>query len=242
MTGFPPPSDRPETAQSASRALVLALFRPVLFAFAAIGITIGVLLVLPHGASQVATAPPPPPPDTVAAEAALPAPEPAPQLNAQDFQGFQMGPPATQGQPQQQADAEPPASDRYELTLRLETGDTIEKMLADIDVPEADRKEIDEKLRALLKKQKLAVGETITLLMQTLGDQPDAPRVLSLSVRPQPEHEYVITRKDDGGYNAEHKTYKVSPRIVRVEGSRHGSLQQSGAAAGAPSGCRYPTS
>ena len=43
-------------------------------------------------------------------------------------------------------------------TLRLETGDTIEKMLADIDVPEADRKEIDEKLRALLKKQKLAVG------------------------------------------------------------------------------------
>ena len=35
---------------------------------------------------------------------------------------------------------EPAASDHYELTLRLEKGDTIEKMLADIDVPEADRK------------------------------------------------------------------------------------------------------
>ncbi len=35
-----------------------------------------------------------------------------------------------------------PASDLYELTLRLEKGDTVEKMLADIDVPEADRKQI----------------------------------------------------------------------------------------------------
>ena len=237
MTGSPPSSDRPEIAQSASRAPVLALFRPVLFAFAAIGITIGVLLVLPHhDAPAVATAPPAPPPNTVVAETAVPAPEPAPPINAQDFQGFQMGPPAAQPPQQQQADAEPPASDRYELTLRLERGDTIEKMLADIDVAEADRKEIDEKLRSLLKKQKLAVGETITLSMQTLSDQPDAPRVLSLSVRPQPEREYLITRKDDGSYSAEQKTYKVSPRIVRVEGSRHGSLQQSGVSAGAPSG------
>ncbi|MEI6202713.1 MAG: M23 family metallopeptidase, partial [Enhydrobacter sp.] len=123
----------------------------------------------------------------------------------------------------------------YELTLRLERGDTVEKMLADIDVPEADRKQIAERLQSLLKKRKLAVGETIELMMQTLPDQPDAPRVLSLSVRPQPEREFLITRKDDGSYAGEEKVYKVTPRIVRVEGSRHGSLQQSGVAAGAPS-------
>ena len=71
-------------------------------------------------------------------------------------------------------------------------------------------------------------------MMQTIPEQPDAPRVLSLSVRPQPEREYVVARKDDGTYDAEEKIYKVSPRIVRVEGVREGSVQQSGAKAGAP--------
>ena len=54
-------------------------------------------------------------------------------------------------------------------------------------------------------------------MIQTVPDQPDAPRVLSLTVRPQPEHEYIVTRKDDGSYAGEEKIYKVSPRIVRVE-------------------------
>jgi murein DD-endopeptidase MepM/ murein hydrolase activator NlpD len=139
-----------------------------------------------------------------------------------------MKPGATPGEP------DPPASDRYELTLRLEKGDTIEKMLADIEVPEADRKQLDEKLRALLKKQKLAVGEAINLVIQTVPDQPDAPRVLSLTVRPQPEHEYIVARKDDGSYAGEEKIYKVSPRIVRVETEIAGSLSQSGIKAGAP--------
>ena len=74
--------------------------------------------------------------------------------------------------------------------------------------------------RRLLKKRKLAVGEALALVIQTLAEQPDAPRVLSLSVRPQPEQEFIVTRKDDGTYTGEEKTYKVSPRIVRVEGTR----------------------
>src|SRR5262245_46805796 len=89
-------------------------------------------------------------------------------------------------------------------------------------------------LRALLKKQKLAVGESINLTIQTIPDQPDAPRVLALSVRPQPEREYIVTRKDDGSYMGEEKIYKVSPRIVRVETETSGGLQQSGMKAGAP--------
>ncbi len=174
---------------------------------------------------------PPPPPQAAAAlpPIVLADPEPAPPLSAADFKGFGMKP------PDQAADAEPPASDRYELTLRLERGDTVEKMLADINVAEVDRKQIAEKLQGLLKKKKLAAGETIELRMQTMPEQPDAPRLMSLSVRPQPEREYIITRQDDGSYDAEEKTYKVSPRIVRVESERNGSLQQSGMKAGAPS-------
>jgi murein DD-endopeptidase MepM/ murein hydrolase activator NlpD len=184
----------------------------------------------------------------IVAETAFPDPDPAPPvspadfkgggLNAGDFKGFQTAPPpAEQAQPQ--GDPEPPVPDRYELTLRLEKGDTIDKMLADIDVPEADRKAIAGALRAILKKRRIAAGEEIELEMQTMpGQSPgqsDGPRVLSLSVRPQPEREYIVKRQDDGSYAGEEKTYRVSPRIVRVAGERHGSLQSSGIAGGAPS-------
>ncbi|MFZ5784776.1 MAG: peptidoglycan DD-metalloendopeptidase family protein [Pseudomonadota bacterium] len=159
----------------------------------------------------------------------LPEAEPPPPLAAADFSGFQDRPAEAVSEP------EAPTSERYELTLRLERGDTVEKLLADIDVAEADRRQIGDKLRALLKKRRLPAGETIELELQTLAEQPDSPRVLSLSVRPQPEREYIITRREDGNYSGEEKVYKVSPRIVRVEGVRAGSLQQSGVKLGAPS-------
>ena len=236
MTDSPPPSGRPETAKKAAPGTLFVLLRPLLFAIGAIGLTIGLLVLMQQpnkpAEPRVAQASKPPP-ATKSPEVTLPNSEPAPPIGAADFQsgfgGFGMKPGATPGEP-----PEPPASDRYELTLRLEKGDTIEKMLADIDVPESDRKQLDEKLRALLKKQKLAVGESIVLLIQTVPDQPDSPRVLSLTVRPQPEHEYIVTRKDDGSYAGEEKIYKVSPRIVRVDTEIQGSLQQSGVKAGAP--------
>jgi len=101
-------------------------------------------------------------------------------------------------------------------------------------VPEDERKQIAQKLQGLLKKQRLAIGESIQLLMQTLPERPDAPRVLSLSVRPQPEREYVITRQNDGSYDADEKIYKVSPRIVRIESQRNGAVVQSGVKSGVP--------
>lgn len=235
MTDFPSPSDRPKAAKS----IAFALFRPVLFAVGVIALALGGLVFTHRSNPEIAGLERQVPAPPAAGPIVLVDSEPAPPLTAAELKGsafqglelkgFQMKPPDPAAEP------EPPASDRYELTLRLERGDTVEKMLADIDVPEADRKQVAEKLQTLLKKKKLATGETIELLMQTMPEQPDAPRVLSLSVRPQPEREYVVSRKDDGTYDAEEKTYKVSPRIVRVEGERDGSLQQSGIKAGAPS-------
>ena len=220
MTDFPSPSGRSKTAKS----LAFALFRPVLFAIGVIVLALGGLVLTHRSNPEIAAlptmtpqaAPPAPSPPVVSPPVVLADPEPAPPVSSAELKGFQMKP------ADQIAEPEPPASDRYELTLRLERGDTIQKMLADIDVPEADRKQIAEKLQGLLKKKKLATGETIELLMQTLPDQPDAPRVLTLSVRPQPEREFIISRQDDGTYAAEEKIYKVSPRIVRVEGERNG--------------------
>ena len=242
MTDFPSPSDRPNSPKGQT----FGLFRPVLFAIGVIGLAMGGLVLSHRSNPQIAALPLKAEPGAAAVEQQAPPPsvpviladsQPAPPVTAADFgksgpldlRGFQMKP------PEPTADADPPASDIYELTLRLEKGDTVEKMLADIDVVEAERKQVAEKLHSLLKKRRLAVGETIELTMQTIPEQPDAPRVLAMSVRPQPEREYIVSRKDDGSYEAEEKIYKVSPRIVRVEGEREGSLQQSGIKAGAPS-------
>lgn len=228
MTDFPPPSDRPKSANRAA----LSLFRPVLFAVGAIGLTLGVLLLIhqrPALRQETQSENAAPKAADVDIAAVLPPPPSAPPITVADFSGFQLKP----ADPQQ-ADQEQSASDRYELTLRLERGDTVEKMLADIQVPEDDRKAINNALQARLKKTKLAVGESIALVIQTLADQPDAPRVLSLSVRPQPEREYLVMRRDDGSYAGEEKTYKVSPRIVRVETDIQGSFQGAGIKAGAP--------
>ena len=244
MTDSPSPSGRSKTAKSWAFGLV----RPVLFAVGVIGLALGGLVLSHRSNPEIAALPPPPPnlpiPTPAAAPIILADSEPAPPIAPSDFKslpptlgtnlggdlrGFSMKPPEPNSEP------EPPASDRYELTLRLEKGDTVDKMLADIDVPEADRKQIHERLAALLKKKRLAAGEEIELLLQNVPEHPDAPRVLSLSVRPQPEREYIITRRDDGTYDGEEKIYKVSPRIVRVEAERHGSLEQSGVRLGVPS-------
>jgi murein DD-endopeptidase MepM/ murein hydrolase activator NlpD len=236
MTDFPSPSDRSKTAKSSA----FGLFGPVLFAIGIISLALGALVLAHRSNPEIAglPVPKPPPAPQVAAPATpitLPHSEPAPPIAPSDFRALSSDFRGFSTKPPEPAEPELPASDRYELTMRLEKGDTIEKMLSDIDVPEADRKQIHEKLTALLKKKKLPIGEEIELLLQNVPEQPDAPRVLSLSVRPQPEREYIITRREDGTYEGEEKTYKVGPRIVRVDGERHGSLEQSGVKLGAPS-------
>lgn len=240
MTDFPSPSDRPKSAKSTAFGVIWPVLGAIGLIAGTLFLALGGLLITQRPIPDIETAQAEPPPLVLAnlaladIELSPPPPLTSAEFKSSTFQpielkGFQMKPPDPAAEP------EPAASDRYELTLRLERGDTVEKMLADIDVPEADRKQIAEKLQKLLKKKKLATGETIELLMQTMPEQPDAPRVLSLSVRPQPEREYIISRQDDGSYDAEEKVYKVSPRIVRVETERDGSLQQSGIKAGAPS-------
>ncbi len=228
MTGFPPPSGRSERAKPA----LSALLRPVLFATTTIGLALGILVVVHRPNAPAA----PPSTSPVAPETIVLAdPEPARPVRAADFKGFQGFQGTPRQPPPQPADPEPPPGDRYDLTLRLEKGDTIDKILADIDVPEADRKQIAQALQAILKKRRIAPGEEIRLEIQTPSGPSDTPTVLSLSIRPQPEREFLVRRQEDGSYSGEEKTYRVSPRIVRVQGERTGPLEQSGVAAGAPS-------
>ena len=124
--------------------------------------------------------------------------------------------------------------DPYDLELRLQRGDTLDGMLADIGVPDDDRAGIAHALGGFLRRHPLAAGEAVQLSLQAGPDAPDSPHVLSLLVRPEAEREYSVTRDPAGAYSAEEKIYEVRPRIVRVAARRAGSLMESGRAAGAP--------
>src|SRR5690349_7587867 len=103
-----------------------ALFRPVIFVPTATGLVLGSLVMLDRPSPPPAPQPVPP---AAVKPIVLPDPEPSPPITATDFrgfQGFQAKPSQPPPQPQP-ADPDPPTSDRYDLTVRLEKGDTIDK-------------------------------------------------------------------------------------------------------------------
>ena len=235
MTDSPPPSGRPESATTA----LFVLFRPVLFAVGAIGLTLGALVLLHQWQSR---RPAPRRPrsrrnDGRSCPIRRPLPPPVTDADlksftAGDFKGFQAGQPP--GRPSQQ----PPRPrsrrrrDRYELTLRLEKGDTIEKMLADIDVPEADRKQIDQALQAILKKRRIAVGEEIELEMQTMPEPArraaravavGAPAARARVHRQAPRRRHLRRRGEDLPRQPAHRAgRRRAARLAAAERHRRG--------------------
>jgi murein DD-endopeptidase MepM/ murein hydrolase activator NlpD len=207
MTGSPLPSDRPATATAALWSL--------LFATGVLATTAAVVFALDRAIDLHLTAP--------AANIAIELPptdiEAAPAVTSTEFE---------------QADAALPGGETYELTLNIATGDTVENMLADIDVPETDRLRVGQALAAQLGDRRLASGEPVRLVLQDVPARPGILRVVSLVVRPLPQREFVVTREPDGSYKGEERFYKLSSRYVRADASLAGSMLDSGTRSGAP--------
>jgi len=166
---------------------------------------------------------PAPPPLVRSVE--LPEPDLPPPLELSELQLPQAAVPV---------EAEPETGETYELTLDLARGDSVELMLADIHVAEGERKRADQALAELLGERKLATGEQINLVLQALRDPAAGPRLQSLSVRPRPEREFIVTRQSNGTYAGEEKVHKLSPRFVRVNATLSTSILEDGTRAGAP--------
>ena len=131
-------------------------------------------------------------------------------------------------------EAEPEGGESYALTMDLTRSDTIERMLADIQVNEKDRERAGQTLADLMGERKLATGEQINLVLQALPEPNTGPRLVSMSVRPRPEREFVVTRQPGGSYTGEEKVFKLSPRYVRVNATLSSSILEDGTRAGAP--------
>jgi len=131
-------------------------------------------------------------------------------------------------------DDKPESMDRYETTVRIEKGDTLESVLRDMDfVPDEIRKAAAA-LKPVLKGARLPVGETITLQVQAPQESDGKPTLQALVIRPEARREIALERGADGSFNARQRTFEVVPKLVRASGVVKGSLRGSADAAGIP--------
>ena len=177
-------------------------------------------------------APAAPPAPIVLAE-----PEPAPPIAPSDFKALVGGSQRLLDEAAGAATASPSRrrSDRYELTLRLEKGDTVEKMLADIDVPEADRKQIareahrapqEEEARRRRRDRAPAAERARAARRAARAVAVGAAATRARVHHHAPRRRHVRRRRE--GLQGE-------PAHRARRSRAHGSLQQSGVKAGVPS-------
>lgn len=126
----------------------------------------------------------------------------------------------------------PVPTERYEVTLRIERGDTLAKLLADVGVAPDENARAQAAFRTVHKGRGLPTGELVVLALQASTDQDAPPRLLQLAVRPEATRELTVTRTEDGSYDPQEKVYEVRPRMVRVAGVFAGGLRATGEAAG----------
>jgi len=185
---------------------------PVLFAIAAIALALAVLVLNAPLESEVAALP------AAAANAACSARSPhcpgrprarAP-ISSAELQGFHMKPPEPQPNPSRRratATSSPCASsaghDREDAGRHRRAGSRSQA--------------IAERLQGLSRKKAGGRRDDRSPHADDARAAGRAARAVAV-VRHNRSTKYIISRQDDGTYDAEEKIYKVSPRIVRVEG------------------------
>ncbi|MBM3623463.1 MAG: M23 family peptidase [Alphaproteobacteria bacterium] len=156
--------------------------------------------------------------------------------------------------------AEPaPSMDRFDVTVRVERGDTLEKILADLDFAPAEIVKATDALRAAMRGPKpvegkgknakavhakalqawqapirLPIGEAVEVSVGTPTQTDGVPTLLELSIRPTVTREIALRRLDDGDFDAQERIYKVVTRLMRATGQVKGSLRASTDSAGVP--------
>ncbi len=164
-----------------------------------------------------------------------------------------------------EGDPEPATSmDRYEVTVRVEKGDTLEKILAELDFAPGEIVKATDALRSALRgprpvegkgknakavyAKKLAawqtpirlpIGESVDVTVGAPKQTDGVPTLLDLSIRPTVTREISLRRLDNGEFDAQERIYKVVTKLMRAHGVVKGSLRASTDAAGVPSAAMY---
>ncbi|MGE0425838.1 MAG: peptidoglycan DD-metalloendopeptidase family protein [Reyranellaceae bacterium] len=237
-------------------------------------------IVLAHNAPRQAAAPPAVAVPTVVAPPAVETAPPPPELSVDELlarspphvgapanlppQIAAAPPAAAPATPQAAAPDPAPPMDRYDVTVRVEKGDTLEKLLAELDFAPSELEKATDALRTALRGPKpvegkgrnakaiyarklrawqapirLPVGEAVEVTVGTPKRTDGLPILLDLSIRPTMTREITLHRLDNGEFDAKERVYKVVTKLMRASGVVNRSLRASYIAAGVPPAAAY---
>lgn len=127
-----------------------------------------------------------------------------------------------------------PPTERLDLVLRVDRGDTLTKMLTDVGVTQPEAYAAITALTKIFDARSLRIGQIMTVTLATPDDKRDPMTLLQLALRPQAERDITVRRTESGAYVPGEVVYPVNRRIARHGGKIDDSLFGEGLAAGIP--------
>ncbi|MSP48818.1 MAG: M23 family metallopeptidase [Alphaproteobacteria bacterium] len=122
-------------------------------------------------------------------------------------------------------------SGQHQLTVAVERGDTLLKILAGAGVHSSESARVLDAMRDLVDPKRLQIGDSVVL---TLGEAQGRPRLVALHVDFRPDMSLTLVRGQDGGFHAASVGGRSSLVVETVAGKVAKSFRPSLVQAGLP--------
>jgi murein DD-endopeptidase MepM/ murein hydrolase activator NlpD len=196
--------------------------RNVAIAGGAVGLAAIAFVALSVAPTKTAAIPPAPPQPVATVSLLQPVPD-------QD-QDFFTVPPAAKADSQMQPGA---PTDRLDMVLRVDKGDTLVKILTDVGIPSPQASGAVQAMSGVYNPRRLQVGQTLTVTVQP-ADSGSSAQLLQIALRPEAERDVTVKRGTDGNYSAGEVKYPLTTQRVRYGVRIDESLFANGVGAGVP--------
>lgn len=122
----------------------------------------------------------------------------------------------------------------YEMSVRLEKGDTVAGVLDELELAAAEVADIVEALTEHVNLRRLPIGQSLDVKLQAPGAGQAKPILLALAVRPEARREVTVERDEQGEFDATVKVFEIVSKMQQAAGAVDGSVIESVEAAGVP--------
>jgi murein DD-endopeptidase MepM/ murein hydrolase activator NlpD len=127
-----------------------------------------------------------------------------------------------------------PPSDRLDMVLRVDKGDTLVKILTDVGIPSGEASGAVQAMSGVFNPRRLQIGQTLTVTVQPAVDSNASAQLLQIALRPEAERDVTVRRNDNGNFSAGEVKYPLTTLRSRYAVRIDESLFADGVAAGVP--------
>lgn len=123
-------------------------------------------------------------------------------------------------------------SDRQQL-LQVGKGDTLGSLLTNIGITREEAEKATKALKKVVNLTSLKIGQAIDVRFKQDNNQGDS-HLISINIKPNLEHEVVLTKNKQGQFNAVKNTVPLTRVLKRIEGNVQSNFYSAALKNGAP--------